>query len=102
MKTSLGATLCLLCLSPLASAAPPLSQGYAIDQTRYFASPEIEQVERARHIAEASAFPAVAPKDPQALYDYLNRADQLTAQLLRHAAYLHLSVFCVLVVLVVV
>jgi len=90
MKKSLGATLGLICLSSLANAAPPSSQAYSIDQTRYFATPEIEQAERTQRIAEVSTFPAPAPRDPQALYNYLHNADQLTAQLQRHSVYLDL------------
>jgi oligoendopeptidase F len=88
MKKSLGVTL--ICLCPLASAAPPPSQAYSIDQTRYFATPELEQVELKQRIEEASAFPAVAPENPQALYDYLHRADLLYTHLQRHSAYLYL------------
>src|SRR4051812_17491940 len=90
MKSSLCVALGLICLSPLASAAAPPSQAYSIDQTRYFATPEIEQVELKQRIEEASAFPALAPADPRALYDYLHRADLLYAQLQRHSAYLYL------------
>lgn len=90
MKKSLGATLGLICLSSLANAAPPSSQAYSIDQTRYFATPEIEQVDLRQRLEEASAFPGVAPADPRALYDYLQRADLLYGQLQRHGVYLYL------------
>src|SRR5580692_4655273 len=36
-------------------------QSYSIDQTRYFASPEIEAAERKQRLESAAAFPAVAP-----------------------------------------
>jgi hypothetical protein len=41
MKKSLGVALGLIYLCPLASAAPQPPQAYSIDQTRYFATPEI-------------------------------------------------------------
>jgi oligoendopeptidase F len=90
MKKSFGVALCLVCLSPLARSAP--QQAYSIDQTRYFATPEVEKAELKQRVEEASAFPAVAPEDPKALYDYLHLADVLHAQFLRHVAYLHLRV----------
>jgi oligoendopeptidase F len=90
MKKSLGVALGFICFYPLVSGASP--QSYSIDQTRYFATPEVEKAELKQRIEEASAFPAVAPEDPKALYNYLHRADVLHAQFLRHAAYLHLRV----------
>ena len=90
MKKSLSVTLGFICLFPLASAAPQPPQAYSIDQTRYFATPEIEQVELKQRLEEVSAFPAVTPEDPQALYSYLQRADLLYAHLQRHGAYLYL------------
>jgi oligoendopeptidase F len=75
-----------------ASTAVAPTQSYSIDQARYFATPEVERAELKQRIEEASAFPAVAPEDPKALYDYLHRADVFHAQFLRHAAYLHLRV----------
>jgi hypothetical protein len=42
-----------------ANAAPTgaLAQSYSIDQTRYFATPDIEQAELKQRIEEASSFP---------------------------------------------
>lgn len=85
---SLGIAIGLILLSTLASGAP--AESYSIDQSQYFATPEVEQAELKQRIEEASAFPETAPGDPKALYDYLLRADTLHGQLLRHAAYLHL------------
>ncbi len=65
-------------------------QSYAIDQTRYFASPEVEQAELAQRLAELAALPPTAPGKPAALLVYLHRAEALLAQLERHKAYLHL------------
>jgi oligoendopeptidase F len=65
-------------------------QSYSIDQSRYFASPEIEAEQRQQRLDEAAGFPAVAPVDPAGLGDYLHRAEVLLAQLERHGAYLHL------------
>lgn len=90
MKKSLGVTLGLTCLFQLAGAAPSPSQSYSIDQSRYFATHEIEQTELTQRIAEAAAFSAVAPTNPAAIYDYLQRADLLYAQLQRHGIYLNL------------
>lgn len=90
MKKAISVALGLICLSPLARGVP--SQSYSIDQTRYFATPEVEKAELKQLVEQASAFPAVAPDDPQAFYEYLHRADVLHAQFLRHAAYLHLRV----------
>jgi oligoendopeptidase F len=70
-----------------APAAQP-AQSYSIDQTRYFASPEIERAELKARFEETSGFPAVAPDDPKALYGYLQRAEGLLSQLQRHRAYL--------------
>jgi oligoendopeptidase F len=76
----------------LANAAPPvaLAQSYSIDQTRYFATPGIEQAELKQRIEEASSFPAAAPQTAAQLLDYLQRAETLLAQLQRHEAYLNL------------
>jgi oligoendopeptidase F len=71
-------------------AQSPAAQPYTIDQTRYFASPEIESAELKQRLTDAAAFPAVAPKDRAALIEYLQRAEALMAQLQRHQAYLHL------------
>jgi oligoendopeptidase F len=71
-----------------AAAAALSGQSYSIDQTRYFATPEIEQAELKTRIAEASALPSVAPDDPKALLSYLLRAESLLSQLQRHRAYL--------------
>ena len=90
MRKSFALAVSFICLSPLVRGAP--SQPYSIDQTRYFATPEVEKAERKQRVEEASAFPSIAPEDPKALYDYLQRADVLHAQLLRHGAYLHLRV----------
>jgi oligoendopeptidase F len=76
--------------APRAAAAPVPAQSYSIDQTRYFATPEIESAELKQRMDEAAAFSDVAPDDPAALADYLHRADVLLAQLERHSAYLHL------------
>src|ERR1700744_214939 len=90
MKKTFGVALGLICLFSQARGAPP--QAYSIDQARYFATPEVEKAELKQRVEEASAFPAVAPEDPKALYDYLHLADELHAKLLRHVAYLHLRV----------
>jgi hypothetical protein len=66
------------------------AQSYSIDQTRYFASPEVESAERKQRLAAAAAFPAVAPVGAAALVNYLRRAEVLLGQLERHNAYLHL------------
>ena len=75
-----------------ANAAPAgaLAQSYSIDQTRYFATPDIEQAELKQRIEEASAFPAAAPQGAAQLLDFLQRAETLLAQLQRHDAYLNL------------
>jgi oligoendopeptidase F len=94
-KVVLGAlSSMLLPIGPIQSleaapAAPP-GQAYAIDQTRYFATPEIEQAEFKTRIAEAVQIPSVAPDDPKALLEYLRRAEGLLSQLQRHGAYLRL------------
>jgi oligoendopeptidase F len=74
------------------NAAPTaaLAQSYSIDQTRYFATPEIERAELKQRTEEAASFPAAAPQGPAQLLDYLQRAETLLAQLQRHAAYLNL------------
>jgi hypothetical protein len=66
-----------------AAAAPPPAQSYSIDQTRYFATPEIEQAELKSRLAEAAGFPVAAPDDAKALLGYLQRAEGLLSQL-RH------------------
>jgi oligoendopeptidase F len=73
-------------------AAPEASpaQSYSIDQTRYFASPEIEGTELRRLLAEVSGFPSVAPDEPKLVLVYLHQAESLAALLQRHRAYLHL------------
>ena len=71
-----------------AAVAALSGQSYSIDQTRYFATPELEQAELKTRIAEASALPSVAPDDPKALLSYLLRAESLLSQLQRHRAYL--------------
>ena len=89
-KKTFGIALALISLSLPVTGAPV--QSYSIDLARYFATPEIQKAELEQLVEEASAFPAVAPENPQALYDYLHRADVLHAKFLRHAAYLHLRV----------
>ena len=54
-------------------AAATASQSYAIDQTRYFASPEIEQADLKASLAEVTGIPSVAPADPKTLLEYLRR-----------------------------
>lgn len=80
----------LLTVGPIprveATAAAP--QSYSIDQTRYFATPEIEQADLKASLAEATAIPSVAPSDPKALLAYLRRAESLLSQLQRHHSYL--------------
>ncbi len=68
--------------------AAPTAQSYSIDQTRYFAAPEIEQADLKARIAEATGFPSAAPADSKALLGYLQRAESLLSQLQRHHAYL--------------
>jgi oligoendopeptidase F len=73
-----------------AAPAAALAQSYSIDQTRYFATPDIEQADLKQRIEEASSLPAAAPPGPAQLLDYLQRAETLLAQLQRHEAYLNL------------
>ena len=47
-----------------APVSPSPGLAYAIDQTRYFATPEIESAQLKQSIDEAAAFPAAAPDDP--------------------------------------
>lgn len=77
---------------PAVGAVPVTAQAhaYSIDQTRYFATPQIEAAELKQRMDEAASFPTTAPDGPEALADYLHRAERLLAQLERHAAYLHL------------
>jgi oligoendopeptidase F len=97
MKTTRAVVLALFNL-PLLSIPMPANaalqvapdQSYSIDQTRYFASPGIEQAELKQRIDEASSFPAAVPQGPAQLLDYLRRAESLLAQLQRHEAYLNL------------
>jgi len=74
--------------APAAANAAAPAQSYSIDQTRYFANHEIEQVELKQRLAGAAAFPAVAPADASALLAYLQGAESLLAQLQRHHSYL--------------
>jgi oligoendopeptidase F len=74
----------------LATHAPPSAKSYAIDQSLYFPTPEIEQAEFKQRIEESITFPVVAPVEPMALSNYLHRAEMLLAQLQRHSAYLYL------------
>jgi oligoendopeptidase F len=67
-------------------AGPP----FLIDQTRYFATRDIEQAEYKQRVDEAMNFPAVVPGAPNGLSDYMRRAEILLAQLQRHSAYLYL------------
>ncbi len=92
VKFALGSIVGLLALVPLPgfADAPGPPQSYAIDQTRYFATPEIESAEFKQRMEEAAAFAEVAPDDPIALAAYLKHAESLLAQLERHNAYLHL------------
>jgi oligoendopeptidase F len=89
MNKSFAALVSLACFSSLVNSAP---QSYSIDQTRYFSTPKVEKVELQQLVEEAAAFPAVAPDDPKALYDYLHNADVLHAKFLRHVAYLKLRI----------
>jgi oligoendopeptidase F len=87
--------ICVVLPAPMTLAAAPaptvaLAQSYSIDQTRYFATPDIEQAELKQRIDEASSFPGAAPQGPAQLLDYLQRAETLLAQLQRHSAYLNL------------
>jgi hypothetical protein len=66
------------------------AQSYSIDQTRYFATPQLESVDLKQRLEEAAAFTPVDPNNPAALGAYLHRAESLLAQLERHHAYLHL------------
>ena len=99
MKTTHAAALALFSLLWLttsaglpANAAPEvtLAPSYSIDQTRYFATPGIEQAELKQRIEEASSLSAAAPQEPAQLLNYLRRAETLLAQLQRHRAYLNL------------
>jgi oligoendopeptidase F len=78
----------LMALAPAAGYAQATS--YAIDQTRYFATPELESAELKPLLEEAAAYPDRTTGDPTAIADYLRRAEELLAQLQRHQAYLHL------------
>ena len=75
----------LLRVEASAAAAP---QSFSIDQTRYFATPEIESANLKTSLAEATGIPSVAPSDPTALLGYLQRTENLLSQLQRHHAYL--------------
>jgi len=99
MKTTRTVALPLLSLLWLANStrlaanvAPEVAvaQANSIDQTRFFATPDIEQNELKQRIEEASSFPAAPPQGPAQLLDYLKRAETLLAQLQRHDAYLNL------------
>ena len=87
-----------LCTVPGAAQVPQTgaidagagAQSYSIDQTRYFASPEIESAQLSQLMGEASVFPRATADDAAALADYLHRAESLLAQLERHNAYLYL------------
>lgn len=81
-----------LAASMPADAAPTVApaQPYSIDETRYFATPEIERAELKQRLEEASSFAAAAPQEPKPLLDYLQRAETLLGQLQRHYAYLNL------------
>ena len=76
--------------APPADAAAVASASSAIDQTLYFATPEIESAQLRQRVDEVAAFPAAAPDGAAALAAYLRRAETLLAQLQRHHAYLHL------------
>ncbi|HEY2677490.1 MAG TPA: M3 family metallopeptidase [Steroidobacteraceae bacterium] len=78
----------LIAVAPPAAYAQATS--YAIDQTRYFATPAIESTALEPLLKEASAFPAKIAGDPAAIEPYLRRAEDLLGQLERHQAYLHL------------
>ncbi len=88
VKSRVAMALGCICLPFFTHAAP--SPALSIDQSRYFATPEVERTELKERLDEVEAFPAVAPADPRALYDYLRRAERLHAELLRHGDYLHL------------
>jgi hypothetical protein len=60
------------------------AQSYAIDQSRYFASPAIESAQRKQRMEAAAAFPSVAPAGGAVIY--LRRAEVLLGQLERHNA----------------
>jgi oligoendopeptidase F len=90
MKTTRAVALVLSGLLGLAISTRMPAQSYSIDQTRYFATPDIAQTELKQRIEEASSFPAAAPQGPAQLLDYLQRSETLLAQLQRHDAYLNL------------
>lgn len=71
------------------SPSTPVST-FSIDQTRYFATPQIEAAERKLRMDDVAALPSDAPDQAPALLGYLHRAENLLAQLERHNAYLHL------------
>jgi oligoendopeptidase F len=73
-----------------AAPALPPAQSYSIDQTRYFATPEVERTDLKQLLGEAASFPSMAPDGPEALLAYLHRAERVLALLQRHRAYLHL------------
>jgi oligoendopeptidase F len=84
------AFLSVVMQSARAASDASTPRSYTIDQTRYFATPEIERTELGVSLAEASNFPSTAPDEPKALMSYLSHAETLLARLQRHRAYLHL------------
>jgi oligoendopeptidase F len=88
MPAAQAATTSTITTTTAIAAAAPQAQPVAIDQTRYFPTPEIEREELKSRLAEASAWPQAAPDDPKALLAYLQRAESLLSQLQRHRAYL--------------
>ena len=66
---------------------------YHVDLTRYFVTQSVEKSDRGRLIQALDALARQVPdgRDPKALEAYLQNAEALRTQLLRHEAYLHLT-----------
>jgi oligoendopeptidase F len=81
--TGLGYTLQSLAAEP----------GYHLDLTPYFVSPSAEKSSRGPLIRALDALVEQVPdhRDPKALEAYLQNAEALRTQLLRHEEYLHLT-----------
>jgi hypothetical protein len=88
----IGSLSLLIGTARLVDAAPDAAstQAYSIDQSRYFATPEIERAELKSALLKTSEFPPVAPENPKGLLGYLQGAEVLLSQLQRHRAYLRL------------
>ena len=70
-------------------AAPP-AQAYAIDETRYFSSPDAEHADLDLCRQEAQRLIATKPAGGQALGQYMEAASKLMGRLTRHSRYFKL------------